>query len=130
MGSLHLYEIYQVIIKYLNKKTLCRLRTISHESHDYIKKPKPFKEEKLRKQRDKNILDKNICIFNQYMFVPKKYFYINKVIYNHSQIKVIVYKIGSEILYGTLYYNIPPPFDEKKEYYSRYSKSFKNKRTL
>lgn len=122
-----MYEIFQVIIKYLNKKTLCRLRTVSHEVHDYIKKPKPFKEEKLRRQRNKNILNQNINMLNEHIS-PTEYFHINKVIHHCPQSKSIIYKIGSENLYSLFYYNSRYfPFNKKKEYYSRYSKSFKNK---
>ena len=121
-----MYEIFQVITKYLNKKTLCRLRTVSHEVRDYIKKPKPFKEEKLRRRCYNNILNQNINMLNEHIS-PTEYFYINKVIHHHSQIKGIFYKIGSETLYSLWYCTFLPPFDKKKEYYSRYSKSFKNK---
>jgi len=109
-----MYEIYQLIIKYLNKKTLCRLRTVSHEVRDYIKKPKPFKEEKLRRQRYNNII-------NNFVIIPKKYIYINKVVHHHSQIKGIFYKIGSETLYSLWYCTFLPPFDKKKEYYKPYT---------
>jgi hypothetical protein len=114
-----MYEIFQVITKYLNKKTLCRLRTVSHEVRDYIKKPKPFKQEKLRRQRYKNII-------NQYIFFPKKYININKVVRYHTISKIILYKVGSEILYGNLFF-FDIDFPLEKKYYSRYSKSFKNK---
>ena len=38
-----MYEIYQIIPNYLNRKTICRLRSVSREARDVIKKPKPFK---------------------------------------------------------------------------------------
>ena len=116
-----MYEIFQVITKHLNKKTLCRLRTVSHEVHDYIKKPKPFKQEKLRRRRDKNILN----MLHEYISL-KKYIHINKVVHHRPQTKSILYKVGSEILYWNLFFFVID-FPLEKKYYSRYSKSFKNK---
>ena len=107
-----MYEIFQLVTKYLNKKTLCRLRTVSREVHDYIKKPKPFIEEKLKRQRDKNNKNNIINIINNIKIVPKKYIHITKVVRHRPQTKSIIYKVGSEILYRNLIFldiDFPPP---------------------